>query len=256
MIRELVRYRALIRNLVATDLKLKYRDSALGFLWSLLNPLLLLVVYTLAIKHIMRIQMEHYTYFLLVGLLPWTFFSGAAQASTRSVVGNASLLKKAYFPRETLPIATVLFNFAQLLLALAVFLPALVLVSGVPIHWTALFFLPLLALHLLFTLGLAFLLSAVTTSFRDVTHLTEVAFFLLFWLTPVIYPASMAPAELQLFFKASPLAAFTTSYQDLLFWGQVPDLLRLVTIVAWTMAALLVGVGIFRWYSPAFTEEV
>ncbi|MGH7263837.1 MAG: ABC transporter permease [Candidatus Rokuibacteriota bacterium] len=256
MTRELLRYRPLIRNLVYKDLKLKYRGSSLGVAWSLLNPLLLLIVYTVAFKHVLRVEVPNYGYFLLVGLLPWSFFSGSLIASTGAITGNAHLLKKVYFPREILPIATVLFGFAQLILALAVFLPALVLVSGVTPRWSALLVLPLLLVHLLFTIGLAFLLSALTAAFRDVAHLTEVALLLLFWLTPIVYPMTMAPDGLQLFFQLSPLAALAVAYQDVLFWGVLPPASVVFTILAWTFGLLLIGHAVFRRGSPAFAEEV
>jgi len=256
VLRELIEYRTLVKNLVLKDLKLKYRDSVLGVLWSLLNPLLTLTVYTFAFKYVLRVQMEHYPYFLLVGLLPWHFFASSTLASTSAIINNANLIKKVYFPLEVLPIATVLFGFAQLLLALAAFLPALVLISGVTLRWTAVLFGPLLLLHLLFTIGLAFLLSTLTTWFRDVAHLTEVALTLLFWTTPIIYPATMAPARLQGLFKASPLAAFAIAYQDVLFWGRVPEALVVFTVLGWTAALLLLGHGVFRLRSVVFAEEV
>jgi ABC-2 type transport system permease protein len=256
VVAELLRYSPLVKNLVFKDLKLKYRDSVLGVVWSLLNPLLMVGAYTFAFKFILRVQTENYAYFLLVGLLPWNFFSSSLIASTQAIAGNGHLIRKVYFPREVLPIATVLFTFSQLLLALAVFLPALLLVSGVRLHWTAVLFLPLLLVHLLFTLGLAFVLATCTVFFRDVAHLTEVAVVLLFWLTPIIYPVSMAPPTLQLFFKLSPPAAFAIAYQDILFWGRVPEELVLSTLLAWTVAALLGGHAVFRRYSPAFAEEV
>jgi ABC-2 type transport system permease protein len=253
---ELFRYRTLIKNLVFKELKLKYRDSALGVVWSLLNPFLLILVYTLAFKAIIRIPMENYAYFLLVGMLPWQFFANSLKASTECITGNANLIRKVYFPRETLPIATVLFTFSQLLLALAVFLPLLILVSGVKLHWTAILFVPLLFLHVLFTLGIGFILAAGTVLFRDVAHLTEVAVLLLFWVTPIVYPVSMAPPELQLFFKLSPPASFAVAYQDLLFWGRLPEGPVVATLLGGTALALVGGLALFRRYSPAFAEEV
>lgn len=116
---------------------------------------------------ILRVPIDNYAYFLLVGLLPWNFFSSSLNASTQAITGNANLIRKVYFPWETLPIATALFTFFQLLLALAVFLPALVLISGVRLHWTALLFVPLLLLHLLFTLGVAFILATCTSRRSD-----------------------------------------------------------------------------------------
>ena len=253
---DLLRYRALLKNLVYKDLKLKYRGSILGVAWSLLNPLLLLVVYTVAFKHVLRVQQENYAYFLLVGLLPWNFFSAALLASTAAITGNASLIKKVYFPSEILPIATVLFSFAQFLLAMVVFLPALILVSGVSLQWSALLFVPLLALHVLFTVGLAFLLSSLTTVFRDIAHFTEVALLLLFWVTPIVYPSTMAPPAMQLFFSISPMAAFAILYQDVLFLGRMPEAGMVVAVLGWTAAALVAGYAVFRSYSPAFAEEV
>jgi ABC-type polysaccharide/polyol phosphate export permease len=251
------RYRALVKNLVLKDLKLKYRGSVLGVAWSLLHPLLLLGVYTLAFRYIVRIQMESYAFFLLAGLLPWTFFASTLQSSTASIVGNANLLRKVYFPREILPVASVLFGFAQLLLALAVFLPVLLLFSGIAVSSLALAFFPaVLLLHLLFTIGLAFVVSAATTYFRDVPHLTEVSLVLLFWLTPVIYPVSMVPAPLAPFFAVSPLAAFAGAYQDVLFWGRLPAPATVATIVVSTLLALAGGHALFRRMSPGLAEAV
>jgi ABC-2 type transport system permease protein len=255
-IAEIVSYRSLIANLVFRDLKLKYRASVLGFLWSLLNPLVMLTIYTIAFTYVLRIDMEDYGYFLMLGLLTWNFFAASAVGSTNVITGNANLIKKVHFPAETLPIASVLFGFAQLLLALVVFLPALTLISEVPIRWTAVLFIPLVLLHFLFTLGLAFMLSALTTSFRDVVHLTEVSLQLLFWMTPIIYPVAMAPPALQMFFKASPVAAFAIAYREVLFLGNVPDVTIVAGVVGWTVAMLVIGHAVFRWYSPTFAEEI
>jgi ABC-2 type transport system permease protein len=253
---EVVRFRALIKNLVFKDLKLKYRGSVLGVVWSLLNPLLMLLVYTLAFKLILRVPTENYAFFLLAGLLPWTFFASSLTASTQAIVRDAGLIRKIYFPREVLPIATVLFTFSQLLLALAVFVPALLWVSGGRLDWPAVLVVPVLLLHLLFTLGIGFILALGTVFFRDVAHLTEVAVVLLFWVTPIIYPVTMAPDELQVFFKLSPLAGFAMMYQDVLFWGRLPEGLVAATVLGWTAAALLGGHALFRRFSANVAEEV
>lgn len=256
MLRACYQYRTLIKNLVLKDLKLKYRGSVLGVVWSLLRPLLMIGVYTVAFKYVVRIKMENYSFFLLIGLLPWNFFQGAAMASTQSVIDNYNLIKKVYFPRQTLPVATVLFNFAQFLLALAVFIPVFLLFSPVPVHWVALGLVPLLALHLLFTIGAALLLSALTSSFRDVEHLTEVGLVLLFWVTPIIYPIAMVPAPFQALMKLNPLASLAMAYQDLLFYGRLPELAVALVLLAWTAALFTAGYLTFKWYDPAFAELV
>jgi ABC-type polysaccharide/polyol phosphate export permease len=256
MLQECITYRSLIKNLVLKDLKLKYRGSVLGVIWSLLRPLMLIAVYTIAFKFVVRIKMDNYAFFLLVGLLPWNFFSGAAMASTEAVIGNGDLIKKVYFPRETLPIATVLFNFAQYLLALVVFIPIFFFMGAFPLSWAVLLFFPLLALHLLFTVGAALCLSALTSSFRDVAHLTEVGLVLFFWVTPIIYSITMVPPQYQVLMKLSPLASFAVGYQDILFWGRVPEMLVAGSILCWSTAVFFFGSLLFNWYEPQLAELV
>ena len=252
----LLRYRTLVGNLVAKDLKLKYRGSFLGVAWSLLNPALMLAVYTFAFKIVFRVPTENYAYFLMAGLLPWTFFANSLNASTQAIVGNADLIRRVSFPRETLPIATVLFTFTQLLLALAVFLPALIVVSGIHPSWQMVLVVPLLILHLVFTLGAAFVLAAVTVHLRDVAHLTDVLLPLLFWATPIVYPIDMVPATLQGWLKVNPLALFTLAYQDVLLRARLPEWALIGPIVGWSTATVGLGYLVFRWFSPTMAEEV
>jgi len=256
LVRDLLRYRALVRNLVLKELTLKYRDSVLGIAWSLGHPALLLLVYTVAFRHVLRVPVPHYPLFLLVTLLPWNFFAAAATASTGAIVHNGALLRKAAFPREALPVASVLFVFAQLLLALAVFLPALTLATGTGLRWTAILLVPILLLHLVFTTGIALLLAALTTAWRDVAHFTEVALVLVFWLTPIVYPADMVPAPLRAVLALSPPAAFATAYQDVLFWGRLPGWPTAASALVSTVAAAALGRAVFRSMSPAFAERV
>jgi ABC-type polysaccharide/polyol phosphate export permease len=252
----LFRYRSLVRNLVARDITLKYRGSLLGLVWSLLNPALMLTVYTFAFKVVLRIHTENYAYFIMAGLLPWTFFASALMASTRAIVGSADLIRRVYFPREILPIASVLFSFWQLVLALAVFLPALMLISGIDPSWRIVLILPVLLLHLVFTIGVAFVLAAVTVHLRDVAHLTEVLLPLLFWLTPIVYPIEMVPARLQDWVKLSPLALFAIAYQDILLGARLPEWSLAAPVVAWSAATVGFGYLIFRRFSPTMAEEV
>lgn len=249
-------YRELVRNLVAKDLKVKYRGSFLGLLWSLLNPLAMIIVYSVAFRYILRIAIENYPLFLITGIIPWNFFSGSVIASTESVIGNANLIKKVRFPLEILPISTILFNFVQLLLALVVFFPAIFLLFAPEVSPLMLLYFPVLMLHLLFTLGVALFLSSVTTRYRDVRHLTEVAVMVLFWLTPIIYSVSMVPARLQPLIKLNPLTAFITAYQDVIYWGQLPGVDMVVSMVLWTGVALGLGYAVFRRRQFYFGEEL
>ncbi len=248
-------YQELLKNLVIKDLKVKYRNSFLGFLWSLLNPLMMIVVYSVALKYILRVQVENFPLFLIVGILPWNLFSGTAIASTEAIIGNANLIKKIAFPREILPIATVFFHFVQFLLALLVFFPALVFL-GAP--WTpAIAAYPLvLLLQVVFTLGVALFLSAVTVSYRDVKYLTEVALMILFWMTPIIYHLSMVPGRVRWLFELNPMTAYITAYHDMLYWGRWPDAQMLLLGSLWALAALGVGSWVFRRRQRFFAEDL
>lgn len=249
------RYRELLRNLVAKDLKLKYRGSALGFLWSLLNPLIMIAVYTVAFKYIMRVQLESYTVFLITGILPWNFFSMAVNASTRSVVDNGNLLKKVHFPREILPISSVFFTFIQFLFALVVFFPALYFLHA-PLGWWLLAYPFALLLHIAFTMGVALLLSTATVFYRDVKHLTEVVLLILFWVTPIFYNIAMIPERLRWFFKLNPMTAYITAYQQIIYWGTWPTWRMWLSGFIWAIGTLGLGYWIFRRYKPRFAEEV
>jgi ABC-2 type transport system permease protein len=248
-------YRELLKNLVIKDLKVKYRNSFLGFLWSLLNPLMMIVVYSVALKYILRVQVENFPLFLIVGILPWNLFSGTAMASTEAIIGNANLIKKISFPREILPIAAVFFHLAQFLLALLVFFPALIFL-GAP--WTpAITAYPIvLLLQVTFTLGVALLLSAVTLSYRDVKYLTEVALMILFWMTPIIYHLPMVPEQVRWLFELNPMTAYITAYHEMLYWGRWPSAQMLLLGSMWAGLALWVGSWVFSRRKPFFAEEL
>src|SRR5215470_11858140 len=212
----LLQYHELIWNLVTKDLKLKYRGSALGFLWSFANPLLLILVYGFVFGHILKAGPHNFAFFLMVGILPWNFFSQSLLMATGAILNNGSLIRKVALPTEVFPVATVLFNLVQFLLALALFFPMALFFFKVSLAWSWLMFLPLLALHVLFTLGLAFLLAAATVFYRDVHHFTEILLTLVFWLTPIVYTLEVVPASLKTVLYLNPMSYFILAYQDVL----------------------------------------
>ncbi len=248
-------YRELLKNLILKDLKIRYGGSLLGFAWSLLNPLAMIVVYSIAFKYILRIQVENYTVFLITGLLPWGFFSSSVSASTSAVIADANLVKKIRFPREILPLATVQINLVQFLMALAVFFPALIFLQA-ELGWSLLAYPAVLALHVGFTLGVALLLSAVTVFYQDIKHLTEVGLMILFWVTPILYPISMVPERVRWLFKLNPLAVYITAYQDIIYFGRWPTWDTWVLGTLWVAASVALGSWVFRRYDPRFAEEL
>lgn len=252
----LYRYRELLRNLVLKDLKLKYRGSIFGFLWSLANPLLMVVVYTIAFKYILQIRTPRFVFYLMLGQLSWTFFSSSAVMSTGSIVDNAGLIRSVRFPRAILPIATVLFNLAQYVLTVAVFLPLMMLVYHVMPSAPMLLFPVALALQVTFTMGVALILATVTTFFRDVKHLLEIALAVLFWTTPIIYEFHQVPDQLRLLILLSPASSFVLLYQKLFFYNQWPDAVVVSVAVVYAVTAFLTGAMLILAFEDRLTEQL
>ena len=231
-------YRELVRNLVLKDLKVKYRGSVLGFLWSLANPLAMVTIYTLAFKYILAIRQPGLPFFILLGVLAWTFFANSAVMSTSALIEGGSLVKAVRFPRAVLPLTTVLFNLVQYLLTAVVFLPLIFLFHRMPSLGPLLLFPIFLALQVACIAGIALVLAAATTYFRDVRHFVEVALPLLFWTTPIVYPLSQAPERLRPLLLASPMSSFVVAYQQIFYYGTSPPL------SVWA-AGLGYGLGVF-----------
>ena len=183
--------RELVVELVRKDLKVKYQGSALGFLWSLANPLLVLVVYTFVFQIVLKSNVPYFGIFLLTGLLIWNFFSMSVGGAATSIIANAGLVKKVPFPRTALPISAVGFAGAQVALQYLVLLVALIAIGKAPIHLAALLVVPAVLVATVMTVGLSMLVAALTVRYRDTQHLLEVIIFGWFWLTPIVYPGSL-----------------------------------------------------------------
>ena len=256
VIRSLYSYRELLKNLVLKDIKLKYRGSVFGFLWSLTNPLLMIVVYTVAFTVILRIRSEGFVFCLMLGQLSWTFFSSSAAMSTGAIVDNAGLLKSVVFPRAILPVGTVLFNLAQYLLTISVFLPVMMLWYQLPPSAATLAFPIFLGLQVVLTIGLALILAAGTAFFRDVRHLLEVALAVLFWTTPIVYELRHVPERLQLLILLSPLSPFVVAYQEIFYYRAWPGGTVWLMATAHAFGAFVLGTLLFWSLEDRFTEQL
>jgi ABC-2 type transport system permease protein len=234
----LLSYRELVRNLVVKDLTLKYRGSILGFLWSQINPLASVAVYTFAFRYILNVKQPGFPVFVLLGVLAWSFFANSAVMATGALVEGASLLKVVQFPKAVLPLATVFFNLVQYLLTVCTFLPLMFLVYRLPPLGPVLLCPLFLALQVLFTVGVAFMLAAATAYFRDVRHFVDIGLSLLFWTTPIVYPLSQIPESLRSVLLASPMTPFIVAYQRIFYYGDWPD------ASVW-LGATIYGIGMF-----------
>src|SRR4051812_25528286 len=219
-LRQLFRYRALIQSLVARELKARYRGSVLGFFWSFVNPLLLLLIYTFIFTVVMPAThpgIEPFALFMFCGILPWTWFASSLLESSQVLIAGGNLIRKVLFPAEVLPIVSVLAGMVHFFLGLPI-LALFFIYYGRPVTPSDLLWLPVaVAVQLLLTLGLALLLSAVTVHFRDVRDLLANLLTLWFFATPIIYPLSQAPASVRRLLNLNPFTHLAVAYQEVLF---------------------------------------
>ena len=255
-LRGLGRYQHLLRNLVVKDLKLKYRGSVFGFVWSLANPLIMIAVYTFAFTYILNLRTPAFVFYLMLGILPWTFFASAIAMATGAIVDNGGLVRSVWFPRAILPIATVLFNFAQYLLTAIVFLPAMMAIYGVAPAAPMLAFPVFLVLQTLMTIGLALLIAVGTAYFRDVRHFVDVGLAILFWATPVVYETTQLSPGLQRALLLTPLSPYITAYHDVFYYRRWPDGEVWAVAIVYAAAALLAGLWVIARVEDRLTERV
>lgn len=248
-------HRELLRNLVIKDLKLKYRGSVLGFVWSLLNPLIMTAIYTLAFIVVIGVTQRAFVMYLLLGLLAWNYFVVSASMSTGSIIDSGSFVKGVYFPRLILPLATVLFNLSQYLLTTVVFLPMMLLFYQVTLTPMMLLFPVVVGLQTVFTFGAAMALSAGTAKFRDVRHFLEIALQVMFWTTPIVYEVAGRAPELRSALLLSPMSPFITIYHDLFYYQSWPDAAVWMTCLLYTATAFLGGAALFTSCEENFAEQ-
>ena len=257
-IRDIVHYREPLISLASKEFKVWYRNAALGFVWSLLNPLLLMVVLTFVFGVVFaerQIFSPHpFPVFVLCGLIPWTFFARSVTRSTTSLIDNASLVQKVYFPREIIPLSTVLaclLNFVLSLVVLVVFVMAF---GYMPSVWIV--FVPVIVLALLmFIIGMALAASCLNVFYRDVAHFIETLLLLWWWGTPIFYSHKMAYSTLvekrgwsflYRLYMANPMAAVVVSLRQIMLDRRCPDLDIVVSLYIVGIVSLVVGWTIFR----------
>jgi lipopolysaccharide transport system permease protein len=253
----LLRYRLLIQSLVGRELKARYRGSVLGFFWSFVNPILLLLTYWLVFTFMvpgLRAQtVEPYFVFLFCGILPWTFFQSSVMESSGVLIAGGNLLKKVLFPAEVLPVVTVLTNLAQFLLGLPILLGILAF-SG-HLSWSALLLpLPILV-QLVFTLGLALFVSALTVHFRDIQSILGHLLHVWFFATPVLY-AMPESGTMRQVLRFNPLTHVLISYQEMLFHGRFQHSRGLFLAGLSGLVMFALGAFLFERLRDTLAEEV
>jgi ABC-2 type transport system permease protein len=211
------RYRELLVSLVRKELKIKYKNSALGFIWSLLNPALYLVVFYVVFQIFLKAGLPYFPIFLLAGLLPWNLFGTALGAGTVSISSNASLVTKVWFPREILPLAAIGAGLVHFMLQTMVLLAALLVFRYEPAYG----YLPLIPLALftlvLLVVALSIGLAAINVYARDTQHLLELALLAWFWMTPIVYPYRQVADRVGSLFLLNPITPIVITFQRALY---------------------------------------
>lgn len=245
------KYRELLKNLVLKELKLRHKRSFLGFFWSVLNPLLMMAVLSIAFSK--RFDIEKYPVFIMTGLLPWNFFAIALANSVHSLISGGGLIKQVYFPRAIIPVAVIL---AYLINFLFAFIPLALLLIIFKINLgTGILFLPLVILgQLLFVIGLGLLLSALNVFYRDVAEILEVVTLAWFFLTPIIYNFS---GVISILYRFNPMFYFVELYHQILYNGaSLPSFRFFLYSYAWALGSVVIGWTVFHRLEPAWIKEL
>ena len=254
-LKELIKYFELLKTSVHKEFRGKYKKSVLGVLWSFLNPLFQLIIYAVVFSFVLRQQIDNYVCFLIVALIPWTFFTSSINQCAVSILANFNLIKKVYFPREILPISTVTSNCISFLISLLLVF-VFIIFTGVGFS-ASILLLPLIILIQYFIiLGVGLLISAVTVYFRDLQHIVLVLLNMLFYLTPIIYPIDFIPNNYLIFFKLNPMFHVINVYRDILYYQRIPDLLSLGILLVTSVVLFIISYFVFAKLEKKFAEEL
>ena len=254
-IKELTAYSEMISSLTRRELRGKYAKSVLGFLWSFLNPMFQILIYTIVFSVIFHNDMENYYIYLMTGLLPWTFFADSISSSAVIVNANAEMVKKIYFPREVLVIAEVNAKLINMLLSFIV-MGVFILISGVGFR-PQILFLPVLVLEeYLLTLGLALIIASITVYFRDMEYIINVILMAWIWGTPIMYRLDIVEGMFRKILMLNPMTLLITSYQNVFYWHTSPNVAYLSILAIEGLAVVVIGELVFFRLSKHFAEEL
>lgn len=255
-VKEIYNYREMIYSLIKRELRGKYKASVLGFLWTFLNPLFQLLIYTIVFSVIMRSGIEKFYIFLFVGLVPWTFFSTCLSSGAACVVNQENLIKKIYFPRIIMPISFATSAFINMLLTFIVIF-GMLFFTGYGVNLVALCYLPLImVIEYIMALGICLLSSAITVFFRDMEYILGIVSMAWMYLSPILYTVDMVPEKYQTLFNMNPMAPVIIAYQQILYYQQIPKMETLIQAIGVGVVVLVIGYVVFERLQRKFVEEL
>lgn len=249
-------YRDMIYSLVRRELRGKYKGSVLGFLWTYLNPLCQVVIYSAVFSVVFKVQIEKFYLYLIVGMMPWTFFSTTVQGGANCIRSQAEMVKKIYFPREVIPISFTTSSFVNMLFSFIITFLAIATASW-GFYPQALLYLPVvMIIEYFLALGLLLIVSAVTVYFRDLEHIMSVLMMAWIYVTPIMYDVSYIPEELKGVFFMNPMTPIICAYHDILYYKQLPDINYLIQSGGVALIVFIIGFLVFARLDRSFAEEM
>ncbi len=253
--KEIYEYRDMIYSLVRRELRGRYQKSVLGMLWTFINPFFQILIYTLVFTLIFPSSIENYYIYLMTGIIPWTFFSEALGQGAGSIVGNADMTKKIYFPREVLTISSVTAKFVNMLLGfIVIFIFLIFSPVGISAH---ILFLPVIFIaEYMIALGFTLMFASITVYLRDMEYIVNVLLMAWIWGTPIMYDISLVPAPLQKILLLNPMTSVIVSYHDLLYYHALPGVLTVIMLYVVGLVLLLLGETVFVRLEGNFAEEL
>lgn len=258
-LRDLLRHREILYFLALKDIKIRYKSSSLGFTWAMIAPLGQMVILSFVFTMVVRFEIRAYPVFLLIALLPWSFFQLCVNSSTTSMIDHGPLIKKIYFPRDIIPLSQIASNLFDFCVALLILLPFLFIFKIGLSRWVLL--LPIaLALQVIFTAGVSLILSSLTVMYRDVKYIKELSILFWFYASPVFYPISFVEDNLgsaaAFIYKLNPMAGIIQIYRHIFYFQSMPGTLLLVYTAAVSLLVLGLGFWTFMRHERLFSDLV
>ena len=255
--KELYDYREMVRSLVKRDLMGRYKNSALGFLWNFLDPLLQLLIYTMVFTIIIPMGIDQYYLFVFVALVPWIFFSSAVTGGSMVIINQQDMVKKIYFPREVLVIAVTTSQMVNFLISyLIAFIVILVTGAGVNFQLLIMYLQLIMIIEYIMTLGISLVLAAIDVYFRDMEYITGVITMIWIWLTPIMYALDNVSPKLAMILGLNPMTHVIRTYQNILYYKVAPTYKALGILAIFAFVILIIGEFVFMRLEKHFAEEL
>ena len=255
-IRNIYAYKDMIYSLVRRELRGRYKGSVLGFLWTYINPLCQVIVYSMVFSVIFRVNIDKFYLYLIIGMMPWTFFNTSVQGGSTCIRAQSDMVKKIYFPREVIPISYVTSAFVNMLLSFIIVFFA-VLISRYWFNFKALIFLPLIIIfEYMLALGIAFIVSAITVYFRDLEQIMGVVMMAWIYVTPIMYNMDYVPEQYRKLVVLNPMTPIVEVYHQILYYRIIPTTNYLLLAFIESIIVLILGFVIFAKMDRNFAEEM